>query len=413
MIGSASVALALTAPGQTAAVSVFVDPLITSLEVSRWSVATAYAIGSLAGAFAMPWLGRMLDRHGPRRVMAVIGCCFGVVLLVAGTVTEIVGLTAAFVGIRIGGQGALSLAATTAVAVYVHRRRGLAIGVVTAVGTSVISLAPLGLEHLISELGWRTVWQLQGWVVLALTVPAALVVLPRRVRTGGDVGTDVGTGLPGDATPGGPEPGASAGAGGPAADRTLREAGRTSVFWVVIAGTGVCSLVTTGLMFHQVSVLGERGLSVAEAAANFVPQLVAGLLVSFLFGWLADHVGDRTLIVAVMVVLALTTIGAGWLRPGWTAVVYGLALGACTGGIRTLKGVVFDEGFGTAHLATLRGTVHAAIIGASALGPLLLALGREWSSSYRPTLLALCLLPAVVVVAVYLTRPDRPRPGRA
>ncbi|SFO55937.1 MFS-type transporter involved in bile tolerance, Atg22 family [Pseudonocardia ammonioxydans] len=410
VIGSASVALAMTAPGQTAAVSVFVDPLIASLEVPRWSVATAYAIGSLAGAPAMPWLGRMLDRFGPRRVMAVIGCCFGAILLAAAAVTEIVGLTAAFVGIRIGGQGALSLVATTAVAVYVQRRRGLATGVVTAVGTSVISLAPLGLEHLINDLGWRTVWQLQGWAVLALTVPAALLVLPRRVRTGGDLA--VGTGPPGDVTPSGPEPGTPAGAGSSAADRTLRQAGRTSVFWIVIAGTGVCSLVTTALTFHQVSLLGERGLSVAEAAANFVPQLFAGLSVSFLFGWLADYVGDRALIVAVMVMLALATVGAGCVRPGWTAVVYGLALGACIGGIRTLKGVVFNEGFGSGHLATLRGTVHAVIIGTSAPGPLVLALGRAWSSSYQPTLLVLCLLPALVVAAVYLTRPVRPASRR-
>ena len=95
-----------------------------------------------------------------------------------------------------------------------------------------------------------------------------------------------------------------------------------------------------------------------------------------------------------------------------SAVVYGLALGACIGGIRTLKGVVFNEGFGSGHLATLRGTVHAVIIGASALGPLVLALGRAWSSSYQPTLLVLCLLPALVVVAVYLTRPVRPASRR-
>ncbi|WP_460444206.1 MFS transporter, partial [Amycolatopsis cihanbeyliensis] len=113
VVAAASVALALTAPGQTAAVSVFVDPLIRDLGVSRSAVSTAYLIGSLTGAFVMPVLGRLIDRYGPRRVMATIALCFGAVLMVSTAASEITGLTAAFIGIRVGGQGALNLVATT------------------------------------------------------------------------------------------------------------------------------------------------------------------------------------------------------------------------------------------------------------------------------------------------------------
>ncbi|SFT04808.1 MULTISPECIES: MFS transporter [Saccharopolyspora] len=395
VITSASVALAMTAPGQTAGISVFVDPLITSLHVSRSSVATAYLIGSLAGAVAMPLLGKGLDRFGPRRVMAVIGCCFGSILLAAGTATEIVGLTAAFVGIRIGGQGALSLVATTTVAVYVQQRKGFATGVVSAIGTSAISLAPLVLERLIGELGWRTAWQLEGCAVLALTVPAALLVLPRRVRAEEDATASLST--------------VEAGPALATADWTLRRVSRTAVFWVVISGAGVCSLVTTALTFHQVSLLGERGLDVAEAAANFIPQLIAGLFASFLVGWLSDHISDRALTIAIMAILALTTISAAWVRPGWAAIGYGLALGACTGGVRTLKAVVFIDRFGPHHLGALRGVVHSVIIGASALGPLVLALGRTWFDSYQCALAVLCSLPLLVIAAACTTRPPARR----
>ncbi|MBB4683172.1 MFS transporter [Amycolatopsis jiangsuensis] len=395
MLVSASVAMAMTAPGQTPAISVFVDPLSTSLHVSRSSVAMAYSIGSLAGVLVMPLLGRLLDRHGPRRGMVAVALCFGAVLVAAGTVTGFVGLSTAFVGIRIGGQGALSLVATTVVAVYVQRHRGLAMGVVSAIGTSAISLAPLALERLIGGLGWRAVWQLEGWAVLVLAVPAALFVLPRRVLADGGARTTEA------------DAGSAASAREPPAGWTLRDASRTAVFWVVVSGAGVCSLITTALTFHQVSLLGERGLGLAEAAANFVPQLFAGLLASFLVGWLADHIGDRTLIIAVMAVLALTTLTAGWVRPGWPAVAYGLALGASTAGVRTLRAVVFSDCFGQGHLGTLRGVVHSVIIGTSALGPVVLALGRAWSDSYRDALVALCALPVLVVVAACLTRPPR------
>lgn len=167
VVGTSSFVLALTAPGQTAAISAFVDPLIHGLGVSRSLVSGAYMVGTLAGACAMPLLGRLIDRHGPRRVMAVIAVAFGVVLMALSAVSGIVGLTAGFVGIRMLGQGALNLTATTAVAVYIERRRGLAQGITSAVGAAGISLAPVALAGLVAEHGFRMVWFVEGLVICA------------------------------------------------------------------------------------------------------------------------------------------------------------------------------------------------------------------------------------------------------
>ncbi|GAB3556040.1 MFS family permease [Actinopolyspora lacussalsi] len=391
-------ALALTAPGQTPAVSIFVDPIIESLGISRTVVSTAYMAGSISGALVMPLLGRVIDRFGPRTIMAAIGACFGIILLAASTVSGIIGLTAAFIGIRVGGQGALNLVATTTVAVYVHRSRGFAMGLTSAIGTAGISLAPVLLERLVSQLGWREVWALEGAVVLALVVPAALLVLPRNPPRPEEHRRESASG------------GGAGRRNGPAVDWTLPEAMRTGMFWVVASGVGVCSLVATALTFHQVSLLGERGLSAAQAAAVFIPQTLAGLAASFLLGWLADHVADRVLIIATMTVLAVATLGAGWVHPGWTAFAYGLALGVCTNGIRTLEAVAFPRCFGLRHIGAIRGVVHSVTVGASAFGPPLLAIGRSMTVSYRPVLLVLCLLPVAVVVAAVLTRDPPPAP---
>lgn len=400
VITSSSVALALTAPGQTAAISVFIDPLIGSLGLSRSGVSAAYLVGSLSGALVMPLLGRLIDRYGPRRLMIAIALAFGAVLLAASAATELVGLTAAFIGIRVGGQGALNLVATTTVAIYVHRRRGFAMGVTTAIGTAGISLAPVLLERLIADIGWRDVWIWEGLAVIALVVPAALLVLPKT-----------------------PPPAERAGAEQDAHDQASRtkrqlptidwtpaEAMRTGMFWIVTSGVGTCSLVSTGLTFHLVSVLGERGLGPAEAATTFVPQTLAGLAASFALGWLADHIGDRVLIIGVMTVLTGATAGAGWVQPGWSAIAYGLALGVCVNGVRTLEAVAFPRCFGLRHLGALRGIVHSVTVGASSLGPLLIALGRAHSDSYRPVLLGLCALPVAVLLAAAVVKHPPPAP---
>jgi MFS family permease len=398
VISAAAVALALTAPGQTAAVSVFVDPIIHDLGVSRSAVSAAYLIGSLSGAFVMPLLGRLIDRFGPRRIMAAVAACFGLILIAGSAVSEIAGLTGAFIGIRVGGQGALNLVATTTVAIYVQRRRGFAIGVSSAIGTAGISLAPILLERLISAWDWRTVWIWEGIAVWVLVIPAALLLLPRRPPER-DPMADQDTG---DA--------AEQRGSLPLVDWTLAQAIRTGMFWTVAAGVGVCSLVTTGLNFHQQSLLGERGLTATEAAATFLPQTIAGLIATFGLGWLADRFSDRLLIVTTMLVLAVATAGAGWVTPGFAAVLYGVALGACGNGIRTLEAVAFPRCFGLSHLGAIRGVVHSVTVGASAFGPLLIALGREHAASYRPALLALTALPLAVVVAGALVRTPPPAP---
>lgn len=162
VVTASSIAFMMTAPAQTTTMSVFVDPLIASLGVSRSAVSTAYLVGTLGCAMLVPFLGRTIDRYGLRRATGAIALCFGVILIASSVATDIVGLTVAFVGIRVSGQGALQLAATTIVAAYLHERRGLGIGISSAFGAAGISLAPVLVERLVSAWGWRTVWIIEG-----------------------------------------------------------------------------------------------------------------------------------------------------------------------------------------------------------------------------------------------------------
>ncbi len=146
VVGWASVAAVMTAPGQTAAVSVFTDPLLAALQISRTQLSASYLIGTLLGAAAMPWVGRALDRYGVRPLMIGVGLLFGAVLVGLGFATSLFTLTAGFVGIRMCGQGALGLVATTLVAVHVSTRRGMMLGVTAGVGSAGVSMAPLSVN---------------------------------------------------------------------------------------------------------------------------------------------------------------------------------------------------------------------------------------------------------------------------
>ncbi|SNR80257.1 Major Facilitator Superfamily protein [Haloechinothrix alba] len=402
IVGYATLMVAASAPGQTAAVSVFIDPMIAELGISRSTVSAAYLVGTLSGAFAMPFVGRMLDRFGVRRVMTVIGLVFSAALCALAGVSSVVGLTGGFVAIRMAGQGALGLAATTAVALWFDKRRGTALGVVSAIGASAIALAPVLLEGVvIAQWGWRSAWLAQG-------VTIALVVLPVAWFGMRDRPADLG-----QRPDGAPDDGSSGERH--AWGLTRAAALRTPFFWVVTAAIATVSLLVTAINFHQISLLGEQGLSATEAAANFIPQTVTNLLATFAAGYLADRVHNRILLVACMACLLGGLVLATVVSPGVLAVLLGLLIGAAGGSVRALEAATLTRYFGTAHIGAIRGTVSAVMVGSTAFGPLAFAGVFELAGSYVPALLVASAMPVTVAIAAIVIRPphveSRPHEG--
>ncbi|GAB3454161.1 MFS transporter [Streptomonospora sediminis] len=413
--------LALSGPGQTAGMSVLIDHFIADLDVSRSAVSTAYLIGTLCGALALPWIGRAVDRFGVRPVLAAVALVFGSFLTLLSLVEGIVGLTIAFVGARAMGQGGMTLVATTAVAIAVTRKRGTAIGITTAVGTAGISLVPVAAEILIAEFGWRAAVFGEAVAVWAIALPIAVWGL-RGVRGGrrtappqqAVAGADGGD--PGDAETDSLETGSAEadsaeadGAGNPA--WPLRSIVRTSMFWVITAAVACSGLVTTAVFFHQIDILGEQGLTPAQAAANFLPQTAAGLLAAFVFSSATDRFPPKLLIMLCMAMQVAGLCMLPFVGPGASAIAYGMILGAAASGARSVEAAAFPFYYGTASLGTLRGLTQAVAVSSTAVAPLLLSLGRDLTGSYMPAVVALAALPALITLAAPFAR--RPRRSTA
>jgi MFS family permease len=387
----AAVCLGLTAPGQTAGVSVFIDPMMADLDLSRTAVSTAYLVGTLAGAVTMPWFGTFLDRRGVRFALTVVVLAFTGMLAAMSAVVGVVTLTLGFVGIRMFGQGALGLVSTTSVAYWFDRQRGTALGVTSAFGQAILSIAPLALGFAVTGLGWRTAWLVAGGVVGTVTLLIARTGMRDRPE---DVGQRVD--------------GISATADAVDVERwgmTRDEAVRNLMFWAITGAVVTTGLIGTGLAFHQISILGEQGLTTIQAAANFVPQTVAGLIATLATGTLVDRIRPRTLLIVSMLLLTSAIVALPFVAPGWSAALYGAAVGASGGSARALEAAAFPRFFGTVHLGSIRGIVMAASVAGTAFGPILLALGHAASGSYIPVLRLALVLPLAVVLAGVVARP--------
>ncbi|MEX0705255.1 MAG: hypothetical protein WD041_01420, partial [Nitriliruptoraceae bacterium] len=170
------------------------------------------------------------------------------------------------------------------------------------------------------------------------------------------------------------------------------------MFWAVAGGVAATGLITTGLAFHQIDLLGAQGLSPVQAAANFLPQMMAALFVTFVVGALLDHVPVRLVLVGSMGLLAVAMLAVPHVTPGLTAASYGMAVGAAGAAVRTLEATSFPALFGLAHLGAIRGVVTAIGVASTAFGPLVFSIGREATGSYLPLLVGMLVMPAAVAI---------------
>jgi MFS family permease len=387
MVLAGGILTAMTFPGQTAGLSPLTDPLLEELAIDRTAISVSYLIATLAGATVMPFLGRLMDTYGTRRAIMLIGVTLTVVLFAASFVTEIFGLTASYVGLRMAGQGALTLAATTLVARSVTHRPGFALGLVGAIGSAGISLAPVGIERLIAWTDIATVWRIEAAIVLLIVVPIA-IALPKD----GPARTHTGTLIVPPRLPG----------------YRVGQALKTGMFWVLSSAGFTLGMLATGLAFHLISILGEQGLSSSEAAANFIPQTVTALVATLGFGAIVDRIDPRWGIALSMLLLSGTLVYLPYVTTGLSGIAFGLLFGASMGALRGVEAAAFVRYFGRGHIGAIRGVATAIGLASTALGPLYFALGLAWTGSYvGPSVLA-ALLPALVALGALFARPPAP-----
>ncbi len=422
MLALAIVTSAMTGPGQTIGVSVFIDPMVDALSISRSAVSTAYLVGTLTGAAAMPFVGRFVDERGVRLAQTLVGLAFTGSLVVMSGVNGLLWLMVGFAGIRMFGQGSLSMISTVTVALWFSRRRGMAMGLLTTVAGALMALLPVALNAVIGFTSWRMAWLVAAAAVAVTVVPIARFGLIDRPS---DIGQVPDGPRPEDPSP---DPAIDPSTGRDAAglltrlfrrprpgfvdtrSYTRREAAATLQFWI-LAAIGIASgMLITGLNFHQIDLLGEAGLSSGQAAAMFLPQIIGSSVAAIATGLVLDQVGVRYVPAFSMLLLVVVHVVAAALDQGAMVVLYAVLLGSIGGMVRSTLSTMLPGYFGVDHIGSIQGLLTVTNVGGSALGPVTLAVVQEWTGSYRTANLWLMIIPVAMLA---LTLLNRPLPGGA
>lgn len=364
---------------------------------ARAQIAAPHLIASIAGIVFSPFVGALIDRHGPRRIgvaAAVLMCLF--IPLVSLVGPELWTLAAFYVAMSLPVILVQPMVWTAAITSLFSSGRGFALAV-TLCGSGIgsILIPPLTFE-LISAFGWRIGFFLLGAIWGAGTIPL-VVLFFRGARDRRD-----------------------------APALTAEHASLRSLFSSEVLNRRYLQLLLAGFCFaivavpaitQMVPILGGNGLSLRQAAyvAGFAGfASIAGRLT---IGLLLDRLPGRLIAVAC---LMLPMIGALILIhhpdsvPAATAavLVFGLALGAEL----DIMAYLTSRYCPLRNFGLLFGIIGGAIGIAGSTGPIALNAVYDATGSYHPALwgmIPLCLFAALLFLLLGPYPDDQDKRGNA
>lgn len=272
---------------------VFIEPFEKEFNWSRPMISFAFAVGLFLYGFSGPFMAAFVERFGLKRVML-----YSMALLAIGlSLTFIMNSSWQLIliwGVMIGiGSGLFLTVLSTQVANrWFVKRRGLAVGILTAAtATGQLVLLPV-LAALVEYYSWRYAIGL----ILALSVIMLLLILifikewPRDIQT-----TALGltarsqAAQPTDAKP----------SGNPfkMVWDSLLEGIKSKTFWLLAGSFFICGLSTTGLVgTHFIGYCMSFGIPMVFAASLLSFMGIFDLIGTTLSGWLSDRFDNRWLL---------------------------------------------------------------------------------------------------------------------
>jgi MFS family permease len=265
IVGVATMCLVLGF-GANVTVSVLIGPFESEFGWPRAGISFAYTMVTIGAACGGLLWGTLSDRIGSRTIAFIGAFSLSAALALVSVQSTLWAIQALYLVIGGIGFACLFTPMLALVGLWFDRRKGFALGIVTAGGAVGQGVVPFITRLMISEWGWRDAMLFLGVGYFVLLAPLLLLLRPPPILDDGGHAIRRS-----DANQWGLPP-------------------RVSITWLAVAGVFCCICMAVPIV-HLVPLGTDMGLNPETAASLLLTLMVSGMFGRLFFGTMGDRIG--------------------------------------------------------------------------------------------------------------------------
>ena len=346
--------------------SLFIDPMQEELGFSTALFGWANTARILTAALSGWFIGKLLDRHGPRILLAV-----------AGSVTALAALSLAFfhpawwligaftvMGL-VAMQGPAGFYTSPSVAKWFVRDRAKALGILSIAAPAGLIVGFPAVQWIISNHGWQAGWMVMGLSSLLIIIPVSLIYLRRQPE-------DIGL-MPDGDLPKQDELSRSRSKEGSIVEHqwTREEALRTREFWQLSTAFGLFVFATNSMLIFRVPHFISHGVDPNLIALGAGSAQLGAILGAVTMGRQVSIVGLERLSALTILIMAVCFVLTVSVATPLMMFVAMYTWSWSNNMMGALQGTLFASYFGRRHIGAIRSvSLTANMLVAAAAAPL-------------------------------------------
>ena len=384
--------------------SLFIDPMQEDLGFSTALFGWANTARILTAAASGLFIGKLLDRHGPRILLAIAGSVTALVAISLGFFHPAWWLIGAFIAMGlVAMQGPASFYTSPSVAKWFVRDRAKALGILSIAAPAGLVLGFPAIEWVIGKYGWQAGWVVMGLSSIVVIIPVSLIFLRRQPE-------DIGL------LPDGDIPSKDEATGDALVSRattehqwTRAEAIRTREFWQLSTVFSLFVLATNSMLIFRVVHFVSHGVDPSLIAWGAGSAQLGAILGAVTMGRQVAFAGLERLSALTILIMAVCFVLTVSIATPLMMFVAMYTWSWANNMMGALQGTLFASYFGRRHAGAIRSvSLTANMLFAAVAAPLA---GRvndvtgSFNAIWWPMTGVLCLAAFLMVTS----RPPRVR----
>ena len=369
--------------------SIVAVPLAAEFQPSRMVLMLSMTVLAGTTAVLSPFVGSLMDRVSLRTLMVAGGLFLGAGYAALSLATSFAQVLLIF-GVLIAPANVLigPLAVTVLLSRWFAQRRGRAIGIAIAGISAGGFFFPMIIQGLLNAHQWREALQLLGLVLIAWTVPAALLVVNHP--------SERGLNPDGEA-----ELSVMARAEMAKSAISVRQVLTDPAFWMIAATAAIVTSGMKGMVTNLAPLAMDNGVALGDAAMLVSVFAACSFVAKLNFAALSDRLGARALMFASLGGFALGMACLTQAEAGYWVIALGVAVIGLSGGLMVpMESYLAPRIFGQRAVGRAMGLLSGIILVALLSTPPLFGLIFDLTGSYTAIFWTFCALALVALLWV-------------